>query len=121
MNRGWCQACNSAIAIQRAELAGRRLAPKMLAVIADPVFDRKDVRFNTGATEASDKELAQAVGFDNQRTVEHLAEKSDYKAGTILGRLVIPRLPFTRQEATRLLALTPKDSSFGSHAEGFKL
>ena len=112
MNRGWCQACNSAIAIQRAELAGRRLAPKMLAVIADPVFDRKDVRFNTGATEGSDKELAQAVGFDNQRTVEHLAEKSDDKAGTILGRLVIPRLPFTRQEATQLLALTPKTSSF---------
>ena len=76
MNRGWCQACNSAIAIQRAELADRKPAPKMLAVIADPVFDRKDVRFNTGATEASDKELAQAVRFDNQRTVEHLAEKS---------------------------------------------
>ena len=29
-------------------------------------------------------------------------------------RLVIPRLPFTRQEATRLLALTPKTSSFGA-------
>jgi CHAT domain-containing protein len=28
--------------------------------------------------------------------------------------MVIPRLPFTRQEASRLLALTPKDSSFGA-------
>ena len=35
----------SALAIQRTELAGRQLAPKMLAVIADPVFDRTDVRF----------------------------------------------------------------------------
>ena len=84
----------------------------MLAVIADPVFDRKDVRFKTAATDATDKEQAQAIGFDNQRTIEHLAEKSNDKAGTIIRRLVIPRLPFTRQEATRLLALTPKTSSF---------
>ena len=84
----------------------------MLAVIADPVFDRKDVRFKTTATEASDKEQTQAMGFDSQRTVEHLAEKSNDKAGTQIGRLVIPRLPFTRQEATRLLALTPTASSF---------
>jgi CHAT domain-containing protein len=28
--------------------------------------------------------------------------------------LVIPRLPFTRQEATRLLALAPKGASFGA-------
>ncbi len=35
----------SALVIQRTELAGRQLAPKMLAVIADPVFDRSDVRF----------------------------------------------------------------------------
>ncbi len=29
----------STLAIQRKELAGRQPAPKMLAVIADPVFD----------------------------------------------------------------------------------
>src|SRR5205823_1878260 len=34
----------SALAIQRRELAGRQPAPKMLAVIADPVFDRTDER-----------------------------------------------------------------------------
>ena len=41
----------SALAIQRRELAGRQPAPKMLAVIADPVFDRSDSRFTTPATE----------------------------------------------------------------------
>jgi CHAT domain-containing protein len=102
----------SALAIQRTELAGRKPAPRTLAVIADPVFDRKDVRFNTAATEASDKEKFLAIGFEGQRTIEHLAEKTNDKAGTITQRLVIPRLPFTRQEATRLLALTPKSSSF---------
>ena len=37
----------SALAIHRTELAHRELAPKMLAVIADPVFDRTDARFKS--------------------------------------------------------------------------
>jgi CHAT domain-containing protein len=97
----------SALAIQRAELAGRQLAPKMLAVIADPVFDRTDARFTTPATEMAP---AQPVGFNDARSIEHLAGKSADNSGVT--RFVIPRLPFTRQEATRLLALTPKNSSF---------
>ena len=113
MNRGWCQACNSAIAIQRAELAGRKPAPKMLAVIADPVFDRTDVRFTTPSTETSDKTAPQTIGFNDARSIEHLADKSDDKSAT-MPRFVIPRLPFTRQEAARLLALTPKASSFSA-------
>ncbi|HET9530940.1 MAG TPA: CHAT domain-containing protein, partial [Blastocatellia bacterium] len=104
----------SALAIQRTELAGRQPAPKMLAVIADPVFDRTDERFKSLAPEASDKEQAQTIAFDDARSIEHLAEKSDDKAGTTTRRLVIPRLPFTRQEATRLLALTPKNVSLGA-------
>jgi CHAT domain-containing protein len=82
-------------------------------VIADPVFDRSDARFTTPMTESTDKAQPQTIGLDSERTLEHLAEKSNNKAGT-LRRLVIPRLPFTRQEATRLLALTPKDSSFAA-------
>ncbi|HEY7912881.1 MAG TPA: CHAT domain-containing protein, partial [Blastocatellia bacterium] len=101
----------SALAIQRAELQGRKPAPKMLAVIADPVFDRTDARLTRPATETDDK--GQALTLNDARSIEHLAEKSDDKAGTTR-RMVIPRLPFTRQEASRLLALTPKDSSFGA-------
>ncbi len=104
----------SALAIQRTELAGRQPAPKMLAVIADPVFDHTDERLKTPAPEASDKEQAQTTSFDDARSIEHLAEKSDEKSGVTTRRLVIPRLPFTQQEATRLLALTPKNSSFGA-------
>ena len=103
----------SALAIQRAELAGRQLAPKMLAVIADPVFDRTDERFKAAAPEASNKGQAQTIAYNDARSLEHLAEKSEDKAGTTR-RLVIPRLRFTRQEATRVLALTPKNSSFGA-------
>jgi CHAT domain-containing protein/tetratricopeptide (TPR) repeat protein len=98
----------SALAIQRTELAGRPIAPKVLAVIADPVFDSNDKRFITPATELTPQTLA----FEDTRSIEHLAENSKNKAGVTT--LVIPRLPFTRQEATRLLALAPKNSSFGA-------
>jgi Uncharacterized protein conserved in bacteria len=98
----------SALAIQRTELAGRQVAPKVLAVIADPVFDSNDKRFTTPATELPPQTLA----FEDTRSIEHLAENSKNKAG--ITTLVIPRLPFTRQEATRLLALAPKNSSFGA-------
>ena len=87
----------------------------MLAVIADPVFDRTDARFNTRQRpRQATRQQAQTIAFDDARSIEHLAEKSDDKSGATTRRLVIPRLPFTRQEATRLLALAPKDSSFGA-------
>ena len=86
----------------------------MLAVIADPVFDRSDSRFTTPATETGDKTQTQTITGDNARSIEHLAENSGDKPGVTTLRLVVPRLPFTRLEATRLLALTPKNSSFGA-------
>jgi CHAT domain-containing protein/tetratricopeptide (TPR) repeat protein len=104
----------SALAIQRAELAGRQPAPKMLAVIADPVFDRADERFKTLATDAGDLAQTHTVADNDARSIEHLAEQADDKAGGTIHRLVIPRLPFTHMEATRLLALAPKGSSLGA-------
>ncbi|MCM3869634.1 MAG: CHAT domain-containing protein [Pyrinomonadaceae bacterium] len=104
----------SALAIQRAELAGRQPAPKMLAVIADPVFDRSDSRFTTPMTETGDKTPTQNINGDDARSLEHLAGNPADKSGVTTLRLVIPRLPFTRQEATRVLALTPKNSSFAA-------
>ena len=104
----------SALAIQRSELAGRQPAPKMLAVIADPVFDRTDTRFTTRSSETSNKAQPQTIGFDDARSIEHLAENSADKSGVTTLRLVIPRLPFTRQEANQLMALAPKGSSFSA-------
>ena len=104
----------SALAIQRAELAGRLPAPKLLAVIADPVFDRTDERFKTVAVGAGDTAQTQTIAYADARSIEHLAAKTDDKAGATIHRLIIPRLPFTHLEATRLLALAPKNSSFGA-------
>lgn len=101
----------STLLFQRTELAGRQRAPKMLAVIADPVFERNDPRFTTPATDTGNKAQTPTINRDDARSIEHLAGKADGKAATAR-TLVIPRLPFTRQEADAILSLTPKNSSF---------
>jgi len=102
----------SALAIQRSEMSGRQPAPKMLAVIADPIFDRTDVRFTASATETSDRTQTRAIAFNNERTLLHLADEVDDKSNVAIRRWVIPRLPFTRKEADQLLALAPEKSRF---------
>jgi CHAT domain-containing protein len=97
----------SALAIQRTELAGRQPAPKMLAVIADPVFDRTDVRVKTGASGPVENDQTASTATADSRSLEHIADATDDKTG----RMVIRRLAFTRQEADALLALAPKASS----------
>jgi len=98
----------SALAIQRTELDRRQPAPKMLAVIADPVFDRTDARFQIKAAETVT--TVQASATADTRGLEHIAEVTDVKGG----KLVIRRLPFTRQESDGLLALAPKTSTFSA-------
>ena len=110
----------SALAIQRNELAGRPLAPKLLAVIADPVFDRADARLS--GVPANNEPEAATRSLDDQRSIVHLTEKhlaektaAGSNASNTIGRkFVIPRLPYTRQEAKRLLMLAPKDATFGA-------
>lgn len=84
----------SALAVQRRERAGRKMAPRDIAVIADPVFDVADPRVNSGVREQS-----RVPNFYATRIVEHL---SDGEA-----KLRIPRLPYTRQEAERILSVMP--------------
>ncbi|MEO7672959.1 MAG: CHAT domain-containing protein [Pyrinomonadaceae bacterium] len=97
----------SALAIQRTELMGRQPAPKLLAVIADPVFDRTDVRFKAPPSAPDDKSQAQTGIPSDTRGLEHVADASASER-----RLVIRRLPFTRQEADGLMALALKNLSF---------
>ncbi len=92
----------STLAELRKESAGRAPAPKMLAVLADPVFSRADAqnRLSTGkATPA--KPAARA------RSLQH----EEAKPSVAIGRFQAPRLPFTRQEAERIYALAPADQS----------
>jgi CHAT domain-containing protein len=87
----------SSLAIQRQTLANRKPAPKAVAVIADPVFSARDSRFKSGTS-------TPAAAADDTRIIEHVGNGSG-------GPLNVRRLPFTRQEADRILAVTPSASN----------
>jgi CHAT domain-containing protein len=87
----------SSLAVQRQTLANRKPAPKGVAVIADPVFSARDSRFKSRTTSA-------ATADDDTRIIEHVG----YGSG---GPLNVRRLPFTRQEADRILAVAPAGSN----------
>lgn len=82
----------SALAVLRRELAGRKRAAKTVAVFADPVFDAEDPRM----TAATAKPAAMASA---SRILEHIGEATES------GITKIPRLPYTRQEAGRILSV----------------
>jgi CHAT domain-containing protein len=74
----------STLAILRRELQGRAPAEKVVAVFADPVFDKTDER---------------VTGESSRNTGGHHAVADEVPA--------LPRLPYTRQEADAILALAP--------------
>ncbi len=89
----------SALAVQRQNLKDRPVAPKSVAVVADPVFSSNDARLRNGTAAPAANEPAAT------RIIEHLQ-------GTAKGPLSIPRLPYTRSEADQILAVVPAGASF---------
>ncbi len=81
----------SVVALLRKTAAARPLAPRTIAVLADPVFDRADSRVDASAPAA-------ATG---DRTLERATRDFGFEGGRL------PRLPFTRREARSILALAP--------------
>jgi CHAT domain-containing protein/Tfp pilus assembly protein PilF len=95
----------STLAVLRRETADRPPAPKTLAVIADPVFEKDDERVKTvsiapGAQSAERKEAATAPTVAEERLIKHLKKSSDQP-----GVMRIARLPFTAQEANQIASL----------------
>jgi tetratricopeptide (TPR) repeat protein len=91
----------STLAVLRRELAGRKPAAKTLAVLADPVFSTDDERIRPGARRSA-PQTAQSDPLN-----ESVARILFQIAGAEPGALRIRRLPFTRQEAERILPLAP--------------
>ena len=89
----------SALAALRTQVSGRKPAPKSLAVFADPVFDGSDPRAGGAAA-------AVASPPETARLLEHLSGDPTASGGA----LRIPRLPFTAQEAERILRVAPDKS-----------
>jgi tetratricopeptide (TPR) repeat protein len=93
----------SVLAVLRNELAGRAPAPKQLAIFADPVFSASDPRLKLTANRRATAAPAPVAS----RIIAHLPEDG----GSDQIRL-IPRLPFTREEANQIYALAANDASF---------
>lgn len=87
----------SALAVQRKNLLQRKPAANAVAVIADPVFSLGDDRFKERARNNGPRLDTREPA--TTRLLEHLAGED--------GKLKIRRLPFTRQEADRILAVSP--------------
>lgn len=93
----------STLAVMRRELSARPRAPKTIAVLADPIFDRQDARVlakNASARTdlvATNPARLPGAGTDNVR------DDVNEAAG-------LRRLPFSRQEAETIAALTPRHS-----------
>ncbi|HLF83248.1 MAG TPA: CHAT domain-containing protein, partial [Blastocatellia bacterium] len=94
----------SALGVLRRETKNRPRAPKLVAVIADPVFDQTDVRVRRGAiTEPSNSSTAEPNNAGLKRSVE--------ETGLGGGFWPLPRLLGTRREAKAILSLAPAQVS----------
>lgn len=105
----------STMSVLRRDTAQRQAAPKTLVVLADPVFEKDDERVKTARptisnssaqTTASPKETekSQSQAVAEERSLKHIKEKN----AEATGEMKISRLPFTRQEAEKILALVPE-------------
>jgi CHAT domain-containing protein len=95
----------SALAQLRREIAGRRPAPKAVAVIADPVFEVEDPRVSKV------QEVVKARTGGDPRTALSGLDRSwlDVTSGE---DRKITRLPFSRREANAIIAAAPPSSRF---------
>ncbi|HJQ22515.1 MAG TPA: CHAT domain-containing protein [Blastocatellia bacterium] len=98
----------STLAVLRKEVAGRKPAPKTIAVLADPVFEKNDERVKT--TRCDRQPDCKSLSKDEPRPVAETQAGELTRAVMDLSspdqQLRFPRLRFTRQEADAITALT---------------
>jgi CHAT domain-containing protein/tetratricopeptide (TPR) repeat protein len=90
----------SILATMRKQWTGRTPAPKMVAIIADPVFSLEDWRVKR---QQQNLPAAQALQNDVQRTAQD--------SGALDASSRLPRLPLTRSEAEAISSLSPPGQS----------
>lgn len=97
----------------RRQVAGRRPPAKRLAVFADPVFTRDDARIKArpATTRISIEQPAEGEARSAADIVRHehtRAAEAAHSLGLKRAGVDLARLPFSRHEAERLLALVPR-------------
>ena len=93
----------STLAVLRRELEGRAPAEKVVAVFADPVFDKTDERVTGNVS----RNAGGHHGAPPPGVAEKIAPDVDEPANSFDEAPALPRLPYTRQEAEAILALAP--------------
>jgi CHAT domain-containing protein len=83
----------------RGQIAGRTSAPGTIAVLADPVFDRDDIRVKR----------RQSSGRPSTSMFAAPAREFPARSGT--EPIALRRLPFSRREAESIVALVPRGSA----------
>jgi CHAT domain-containing protein len=97
----------SVLAVLRQEIKKRPLASKMVAVVADPVFESDDPRVGSkrsAVKPAANPPLSDSIApaADLRRTIRAMGLSSE--------ALIVSRLPATREEANSILSLVPEGS-----------
>ncbi|HQU86102.1 MAG TPA: CHAT domain-containing protein, partial [Pyrinomonadaceae bacterium] len=87
----------SVLAVLRNEFGNRALAPKTLAVLADPIFEKTDERFQTAS---ANKQKAEFVAVSRKRTRGNAETREGFE---------LQRLPFTRREAEVISTFVPEN------------
>ncbi len=100
----------STLSVLRQEVAQRPSAPKPLAVFADPVFDKRDDRVSRRSTTP--------LNTNQQGGNAEVTQQALRDAGLLEEGGPLARLPFSRQEAEGIAALTPAGETL--KALGFK-
>ena len=93
----------STLAVLRREIHGRAPAEKVVAVFADPVFDKADERVTGDVSRATGGHHGAPVAS----AAEMIASDVEEQAKSSVEAQALPRLPYTRQEAEAILALAP--------------
>lgn len=97
----------STLAVLRREVRGRQSAPGTVAVLADPVFSKEDVRVDKALSRTDKKrsdlgnEDSLAAAPSSTEVVRVLRDANLVRVGTI------PRLTSTRREANSILSFAP--------------
>jgi CHAT domain-containing protein len=103
---------SSLLAIRDAP-ANRHNASKLVAVFADPVFDKMDARVTNGGPAKAPESGQRGPDASSSETPDLTnLERSVGGLDLSRGGFTLPRLPFTRREADAILAATPRDKGF---------
>ena len=98
----------STLGVLRREFESRQPAPKIVAVLADPVFDKNDERVKVRdakiGSAIADKD---AEGKIKAKMLDSELTRSARDFGSDDGELYFPRLPSTRREAEAIVAVVP--------------